>query len=102
MSIIKGENMVTTVENIKIDSKLLKTIVEMAERENTTKAKILNKIIKKGIEHSQTRNKIPEYLITNKNRIPDPEGLDELIGIIDAPYEDFDPVEAVREVRRGD
>jgi len=90
--------MSTTVE---IEPKLYKTIVKMAEKENTTETKIVNQMIKKGIENSETQ-KIPDYLIANKNRKPDPEGLKELIGIMKAPSKDFNPVEAVKEVRRGD
>jgi hypothetical protein len=49
--------MVTTYETVKIESKLFKTICEMAEKENTTENKIINQILKKGMETVQSENK---------------------------------------------
>ena len=83
---------------IKIEDKLLKNINTIAEKENTTKDKVINDMIKKGIK---TKTKIPGYLIANKNRNPDPEGFNKLIGSIktDKPV---DVNKIIKEVRRGD
>ena len=89
----------TITKEIKIESELLNKISEIAKDKNTTENKLINDILKKGVE--TVENKIPDYLIGNKNRKPDPEGFNKLIGIIKAPP-GFDPVEAVREVRRGE
>ena len=92
--------MTTTVNNIEIDSKLIKTVSKIAKDENITKQKAITDLLRKGIE-VKTKSKIPDYLIANKNRKPDPEGFNKLIGSIktDKPV---DVNKIIKEVRRGD
>jgi len=86
--------MVTTVEKIEIDTKLLKTIKGIAKDKNTS----INDVIKQGIEKIEKENKIPDHLIMNKNRKPDPKLTEELIGSIKTK-EPFDTAKAIREIR---
>lgn len=86
---------------IKIEAKFLKCINKIAKRENTTKTKIINDMIERGIE-TKTKNEIPDYLIGNKDTYdPDPKELEKMAGMFstDKP---FDAVELVREMRSGD
>jgi len=89
--------MVTTVEKIEIDTKLLQTIKGIAKDKNTS----INDVIKQGIEKIEKENKIPDHLIVNKDTY-DPNYNDngELAGIIDY-CEPFDAVKLIRDVREG-
>ena len=91
--------MATTTKKIEIDQKLLETISKIAKDENATEQEIMTKIIKKGIENIQNKNKIPEHLLMNKDTYdPDPKRTEELIGIIEL-NEPFDSKKAIREIR---
>lgn len=70
--------MVTTAKKIEIDLELFKRINKIVEKENTT----INDVIEQGIEKIEKENKIPDHLIANKNRKPNPELTKELIGAI--------------------
>ena len=100
--------MVTTLKKIEIEPDLFNKICEIAKDNNTTENKILNDFIKKGIEDTEKSKvktivqnnpklKLMEKKTFKKNNT---RNFDELIGIIKAPP-GFDPVEAVREIRRG-
>jgi hypothetical protein len=80
-----------------IEPKLLKKIEMIAEKENIEENKILNEIIKKGLE---TINKIPDELIVNKDTYnPNPERRMKFAGIIKTD-EPFDTKKALNEIRR--
>ena len=94
---------------IKIEDKFLKTIDNIAKKENTTKNKVINDIIEKGIE---TKTKTLEDIVKSNPKIKfmkkskmhkdsEIKSLKDMIGTIKAP-KGFNPVEAVREVRRGE
>ena len=88
--------MVTTVEKIEIDTKLLKTIKGIAKKENTS----INDVIKQGIEKIEKEKEIPDHLIINKNTYnPNPERMRRMAGIIktDKPV---DVAKIIDEVRR--
>ncbi|MGL4669517.1 MAG: hypothetical protein ACRCVG_02810 [Methanobacteriaceae archaeon] len=84
----------------KINPNLLKTISEIAKRENRTETKVLEDIIERGIKSK--KNKIPNYLITNKDTYnPDPERLMKMAGIV-KNCKPFSATELVREMRKGE
>ena len=82
---------------VKIESELFKTIEEIAKKENTT----INNVIKQGIEKIKNKNKIPDYLIGNKDTYnPDPKENLKMAGI--GKYgKSFSAVKLVREMREG-
>ncbi len=81
-----------------IKPKLLKAISKIANNENTTETKVLNEIIEEGIE-SRIKNKIPEYLIANKDTYnPDNDRIRKMAGIIKTK-KPFKTAEAIKEVR---
>ncbi|MCL2116213.1 MAG: hypothetical protein FWH29_08330 [Methanobrevibacter sp.] len=82
--------------NIKPD--LLKAVSKIAKKEGISENQALNDIIEKGIEKSE--QKIPDYLIANKNRKPNSERKKRMAGIVKG-CKPFNAVELVREVRRG-
>jgi len=90
--------MVTTVEKIEIDTKLLQTIKGIAKDKNTS----INDVIKQGIEKIEKiekEDKIPDHLIMNKDTYnPDPERSRKMIGIIKTK-ELFDTQKVIREIR---
>ena len=76
---------------------LLKSITEIAKRENKPEAKVLEDIIKKGLK--DTEPEIPEHLILNKDTYnPNPEKHAKMAGFI-KNVEPFDAVKLVREMR---
>ncbi|MGL4669551.1 MAG: hypothetical protein ACRCVG_02985 [Methanobacteriaceae archaeon] len=85
---------------LNLDKNIMKTIKIMALNRETTQTKVINDLLKKAIENEDKINGIPDYLIANKNKIPDDEGLNELIGSIKVP-KGFNPVESVNEIRKG-
>lgn len=85
---------------LNLDKNIMKTIKIMALNKETTQTKVINDLLKKAIENEDKINGIPDYLIANKNKIPDDEGLNELIGNIKVP-KGFNPVESVNEIRKG-
>ena len=101
--------MVLVETKIKIEDKFLKSITNIAKKENTTKNKVINEMIEKGIEtKTKTLDDIvksnPKLKFMKKSKIQNKSGrknFNDMIGIIKAP-KGFDPVEAVREVRRGE
>lgn len=90
--------MTIETKEITIDSELLNKVSEIANLEGKTENKVLNELIEKAIE-DKDKIKIPDHLIANKNRKPDPEKTRELIGIIKTK-EPFDTAKAIDEVRR--
>ena len=91
--------MTIETKKIKIESELLNKISEIANLENKTENKVLNELIKKGIE-DKNKIKIPDHLILNKDTYnPDSEGERELIGIIKTK-KPFDTAKAINEIRR--
>ncbi|KZX12106.1 hypothetical protein [Methanobrevibacter filiformis] len=80
-----------------IDDKILKNINSIAKRKNTTKNKVINDMLKKGLNNAESN--IPEHLIANKNRKPDSERSRKLIGVIETD-EPFDTKKALDELRR--
>jgi len=82
---------------VKIESELFKTIEEIARKENTT----INNVIKQGIEKIKNENKIPDYLIGNKDTYnPDSKENLKMAGI--GKYgKPFSAVKLVREMREG-
>ncbi|MGL6298913.1 MAG: hypothetical protein ACRC1M_07095 [Methanobacteriaceae archaeon] len=85
---------------LNLDKNIMQTIKIIALNKETTQTKVINDLLKKAIESEDKINTIPDYLIANKNRTPDEEGLNELIGSIKVPN-GFNPVEAVKELRKG-
>ena len=78
-----------------IDSKTMDTIKQIAINKDTTQTEIVNDYLKQGIEKEPEKNKSKVRFIVK----PDPtKNIDDIIGSIEAP-KDFNPVEAVREVR---
>ena len=93
---IKDDSGAILIENL--NPYLLKKISEMADDEKITEDEAIKKILERGIKN-ETKNKIPEHLIANKDTYnPDPKLTRELIGIIktDKP---FDTAKAISEVR---
>ena len=91
--------MVTKTENIEIEPDLLNKISRIAKDKNTTENKIINDILKRGVE--TTENKIPDYLIGNKDTYnPDPERRRKMAGIV-KNCKPFNAVKLVREMREG-
>ena len=84
---------------VEIDTDVFQTIKGIAKDKKTTEKKLINDILKKEIE--TTKNKIPEYLIANKDTYnPDPESFLKNAGFI-KNVEPFDAVKLIREVREG-
>jgi len=97
-SFIKDDSGAILIENL--NSHLLKKISEIADNEKITENEAIKKILERGIKNN-TKNKIPEHLIANKdtyNPNPTKEELNSIVGIMEAP-EGFDVVEAVNDVR---
>jgi hypothetical protein len=91
--------MTTKVDKIEIDSELLNKISKIAKNKNTTETKLINDILKKEVE--KPVNKIPDYLIANKDTYdPDYKGMEKNAGFVKnvAP---FDAVKLIRDVREG-
>lgn len=93
--------MATTIRTtLNLDKNIMQTIKIMAMNKETTQTKVINELLEKAIEKKPVKSKIPNYLIANKNRSPDREEFKKAIGMMKAP-EGFDPVKAVRKVRKG-
>ena len=90
--------MTTKVGKIKIKPELLNKISEIANLENKTENNVLNELIEKAIG-DKNKIKIPEHLIADKNRKPDPTLTDELIGAIKTK-EPVNVSKIIDEVRR--
>ena len=82
--IIKLIEVIIVSAKVEIDSKLAKDISEIVKEENISKSKVLSDAIKTLKKELKDKNepKIPEHLIANKNRKPDPKLTEELIGSI--------------------
>ena len=104
--------MTTISKKIEIDQEVFKVISKIAKDENTTENKIINQVLKKEIEITKKEplaEKIErlsngKITVINKDRYnpnATKEELNSIIGIATAPL-GFNPVEAVKEVRRGD
>ncbi|MCL2114847.1 MAG: hypothetical protein FWH29_01325 [Methanobrevibacter sp.] len=90
--------MAVSINEIKPD--LLKNISKIAKREGVSETKVLNEVLKIGIE-IKTKSKIPNFLIGNKDTYnPDPERLMGSAGFIKG-YKPFDAMKLVEEMRRG-
>lgn len=85
---------------LSLDKNIIKTIKIMVLNKETTQTEVINDLLQKAIENEDKINGIPDYLIANKSRTPDYEGLNELIEGIKAP-KGFNPVEAVNKIRKG-
>lgn len=90
--------MTIKIEDINLD--LLKKVFKIAKDEKISEKQAINEIIKKGIE-TKRKNKIPEYLIANRdtyNPNPTKKELNSIVGIIETPKR-FDVVGVVNDVR---
>jgi len=91
--------MTPITKDIKPD--LLKSISKIAKREGISESKVLNEVLKIGIE-TKTKSKIPDYLIANKDTYnPDPQRLMNSAGFIKGS-KPFSAIKLVEEMRRGD
>jgi len=78
---------------------ILKSISEIAKRENKSETNVLEDIIKKGLK--DTESKIPEHLILNKDTYnPNHERLMGMAGIA-KHGKPFSAVDLVRKMREG-
>ena len=92
--------MSTAIRKIEFDKDLLKTINKLAKNENTTETQLIMDMIKKEVKN-RTKNKIPDYLIANKDTYnPDPERFLGNAGFI-KNVKPFDAVKLIREAREG-
>jgi len=86
--------------SIEIPRDVLAKVKSIATKKGTTQNKIMNDLIAKGIEKSES--KIPEHLITNKDTYnPNPERVMKMAGVIKG-CKPFNAVELVREMRKGE
>ncbi|MCL2114979.1 MAG: hypothetical protein FWH29_02025 [Methanobrevibacter sp.] len=92
-----------SIETISIKPDLLKTISNIAKKEGINENQALNEIIEKGIEAKiKTKNKIPNYLIANKDTYnPYPERFLNSAGMIKG-CKPFSAVKLVKQMRSGD
>ena len=87
--------------NKDIKPDLLKRISKIAKREGISESKVLNEVLKIGIE-TKTKSKIPDYLIANKDTYnPDSKRLMKSAGFIKG-YKPFSAIKLVEEMRSGD
>jgi len=89
--------------SIELPTNTLIKIKAMAVKKGTTQNKIINELINKGFKSTESetkepKKKIPEYLIANKNRKPDPEKHEKMAGFI-KNVEPFNAVELIKEAR---
>lgn len=91
---------VTVRTTLNLDKNIMQTIKIMAMNKETTQTKIINDLLEKAIEKESVKSKIPKYLIANKNRNPDRKEFKKTIGMMKAS-KGFNPVEAVKETRKG-
>jgi len=94
----------------KIDPNLLKTLSKIAKKENKTETRVLEDMIKKGIETSQKETleeKIKKFSDTSEKIIiqkPRKSGKSlstkEIIGLFEAK-ESFDSVKEIKKMERG-
>ena len=94
----------------KINPNLLKIISEIAKKENITETKVLEDIIKKGIEHIENKQPIDEKIerlsngkikMLNKSTYnPKKEDLDKMVGAFEAK-KPFDSVEEIKKMEKG-
>jgi hypothetical protein len=97
---MKTKNRLRTTLNI--DKDIIKTIKVIALNKNSTQTEIINYYLKKGLESEDTKNKIPEYLITNKKTYnPDKIRKKKMAGIIKVK-EPFDAAELINSSRSGE
>ncbi|MEA4957923.1 hypothetical protein SDC9_37520 [bioreactor metagenome] len=95
-SLAKDETGTIIIDNI--NPNLLKKISKIAKNEKITEEEAINEVLKKGLE-AKSKNKIPEYLIANKNTYnPNHKRRMSFSGIIETD-EPFDTCKAIREVR---
>ncbi|MDR2623504.1 MAG: DUF6364 family protein [Methanobrevibacter sp.] len=88
--------------SLNIDKDIIKSIKIIAINRNSTQTEIINEYLKKGLEAEEDKNKIPEYLIANKeNYNPDKERKKKMAGIIKVK-KSFDAVELINSSRRGE
>jgi hypothetical protein len=84
---------------VEIDTDIFQTIKGIAKDKKTTEKKLINDILKKEIK--ATKNKIPDYLIANKNTYnPDYDKEGKNAGFI-KNIKPFDAVKLVRDMREG-
>lgn len=97
---MKSENKVRTTLNL--DRDVVKGIKVVALNKNTTQTEIVNEYLKKGLESEKSKDKIPNYLIANKDTYnPDPGEVEKMAGMF-TTKRPFDAVKLVRQVRKGD
>jgi len=83
---------------VNLDKDLFKTIKQIAMNKEITQSKLINDYLKEAVEKEPKKNKVKIKFLVK----PDPSvNIDDMIGSIKAP-KGFDPVKAVREVRRGE
>ncbi|MDR3063021.1 MAG: hypothetical protein LBU40_02645 [Methanobrevibacter sp.] len=93
--------MTSTVRTtLNLDKNIMRTIKIMAMNKETTQTKVITELLEKAIEKETLKSKIPKYLIANKNKNMDREEFKKTIGMMKAP-KGFNPVEAVKETRKG-
>jgi hypothetical protein len=85
---------------LNLDKNIMRTIKIMAMNKETTQTKVINELLEKAIETETVKSKIPKYLIANKNRNPDRKEFKKTVGMMKAP-KGFNPVDAVKETRKG-
>ncbi|GAA5818391.1 MAG: conserved hypothetical protein [Methanobrevibacter sp. CfCl-M3] len=81
-----------------IEPEIMKTIKQIAINKKTTQTKIINDYLKECIEKEPQKNKIHLKVLVKSDPTAN---IDDIIGSIKVP-EGFDPVKAVKEVRRGE
>ncbi|KZX12125.1 DUF6364 family protein [Methanobrevibacter filiformis] len=85
---------------LNLDKDIIKSIKIIAANKNSTQTEIINEYLKKGLESEDEKNKIPQYLIANKNTFnPDPERRMKFAGIIKTK-KPFNTSKALDEVRK--
>ena len=105
--IYKNGGYIMAMTKIEIEPKLFKIITEISRTEGTTEKETINNLIKKGIKATKKPtaedivNNNPKLNFMKKTKFKKSKDFEDMIGIVKAP-EGFDPVEAVKEVRRGD
>jgi len=87
---------------LSLDSDIIKTIKLVALNKGTTQTKIINEYLKQGLINEpeiNKKNKIPDYLIANKDTF-NPNYDENNAGLI-KNVQPFDAVKVIRDVREG-
>lgn len=102
----------TITKEIKIDTKLLKSISNIAKKENRTENNVINDMIKKGLKSTENKKAVFDRVerltngkikIANKdsyNPNPTEKELNSIVGIAKAP-KGVNPVTALLDLRNG-